>query len=86
MPGPHSTTGYSADVRLRLIVDDREYALSQIGPDGITLRKPTSLPPCEADVVMNVDDHQKVWRVWLPDGISPADTFVRTEPLVPVAS
>ena len=71
MPGPHSTTGYSADVRLRLIVDDREYALSQIGPDGITLRQPTSLPPCEADVVMNVDDHQKVWRVWLPDGISP---------------
>lgn len=86
MPGPHSTTGYSADVRLRLIVDDREYALSQIGPECIAPREPITLSPCEADVVMNVDDHQKVWRVWLPDGISPDDTFVRTEPLVPVAS
>ena len=86
MSRPNSQFGYSAEVRLHLVVAGEEHSLSEIGPDGITLRQPTSLPPCEADVVMNVDDHQKVWRVWLPDGISPADTFVRTEPLVPVAS
>lgn len=71
---------------MRLVVAGDEYSLSEIGPDGITLRNPLSLAPCEADVVMDVDDHRKVWRVWLPDGISPDDTFARTEPLVPVAS
>ena len=86
MSRPNSQFGYSAEVWLHLVVAGEEYSLSEIGPDGITLRQPTSLPPCEADVVMNVDDHEKVWRVWLPDGISPEDTFVRTEPLVPVAS
>ena len=78
-------TGYSADVRLNLIVDGREFALSQIGPDRIALRNPIELPPCEADVVMHVDNHQQVWRVWLPDGVSPGDTFVRTEQLARVA-
>ena len=80
----NSQHGYSADVRLDLVVDGSEFSLSEIGPDGITLRKPTTLPPCEADVVMLVDDHRKVWRVWLPDGVSPNDTFVRTEQLAPV--
>lgn len=82
----HAASGYSAEVQLRLIVNDREYALSQIGPDSIAPREPIALLPCEADVVMDVDDHRKVWRVWLPDGISPEDTFVRTEQLVPAAS
>ena len=86
MSRPNSQFGYSAEVQLRLVVAGDEYSLSEIGPDGITLRTPLSLAPCEADVVMDVDDHRKVWRVWLPDGISPDDTFARTEPLVPVAS
>lgn len=81
----NAVTGYSAEVRLRLIVDGREYALSQIGPDCIAPREPITLPPCEAEVVMLVDDHRRVWRVWLPDGISPQETFVKTEQLAPVA-
>jgi len=79
-----SQYGYSAEVRLQLIVDGNEFSLSEIGPDGFTLRKPMSLPPCEAEVVMLVDDHRRVWRVWLPDGISPNETFVKTEQLAPV--
>lgn len=86
MSRPNSQHGYSAEVRLHLVVAGDEFSLSEIGPDGITLRNPMSLSPCEADVVMDVDDHRRVWRVWLPDGISPEDTFVRTEPLVPAAS
>ena len=85
MPHPHSQHGYSAEVRLDLLVDGNTYSLCEIGPDGVRLRKPIELPPCEADVVMHVDDHQEVWRVWLPDGVSPSDTFVRTEQLARVA-
>lgn len=81
----NSQSGYSAEVRLALLVDDSEYSLCEIGPDGVTLREATTLPPCEADVVMHVDGHRRVWRVWLPDGVSPESTFARTEQLAPVA-
>ena len=85
MPNSNAITGYSAEVQLRLIVDDHEYALSQIGPNCIVPRGTVTLPPCEADVVMHVDGHRRVWRVWLPDGVSPKSTFARTEQLAPVA-
>ena len=80
-----AVTGYSAEVQLRLVAEGREDVLSQIGPDCIAPREPITLSPCEAEVVMLVDDHRRVWRVWLPDGISPDATFVKTEQLAPVA-
>ena len=46
------------------------HKLSSIGPDGISLREPAELPPCDAEVVMHVNDQERRWAVYLPDGIS----------------
>lgn len=73
-------TGYSATVRLELIAGDQVLELGQIGPDMIHVRTPISLPPCEADVVMHVDGHERHWPVFLPDGIQTESRLVRTRP------
>ncbi len=78
MRNTSAITGYSADVRLGLIVDDHAYALSQIGPNCIVPRSTVTLQACEVDVVMHTDGHRRVWRVWLSDGVSPENTFART--------
>jgi len=82
-----TSTGYSAYVRLQLVLGDRTLELSSIGPDGISLREPAELPPCEAEVVMNVDDFEHRWPVYLPDGISANSREVRTvtQPAAPAA-
>ena len=64
-----ASTGYSAFVRLRLVLGDRTLELASIGPERIRLREPAELPPCDAQVVMNVDDFERRWPVYLPDGI-----------------
>jgi len=66
MTSSNSTTGFSAQVRLELIVGDRTCELAEIGPDSVYLRDPVSLPPGEADVVMHVEGKRRVWRVFCP--------------------
>jgi hypothetical protein len=80
-------TGYSAYVRLQLILSDRTLELSSIGPDGISLREPAEICPCDAEVVMFVNDHERRWPVSLPDGISANSREVRTvtQPASPAA-
>ena len=73
-------TGYSAIVRLQLIVDDIEYDLAEMGPNSISLRQPTNLPPCDADVVMHVDHQEQRWRVRLPLGANIGCPDVATVP------
>jgi len=80
MTSSNSTAGFSAQVRLELIVGDRTCDLAEIGPDSVYLRNPISLPPAEADVIMHVDGKRRVWRVYLPDGIREGDKLVKTEP------
>jgi hypothetical protein len=70
--------GYSAQVRLHLIVGGEVLELASIGPQQISLRECTELPPGPAEVVMNVDDFERRWQVYLPDGISPDSREVRT--------
>ena len=61
---------YSANVRLHLVMGERTLELAQIGPSDIVLRTPTDLPPGDAEIVMDVDGHQRRWPVRLPQGAS----------------
>jgi len=73
-----ASTGYSAQVRLHLVIGSRILELGQIGPDRIVVREPADLPPGPAEVVMHVDSFERRWQVYLPDGISPQSREVRT--------
>lgn len=73
---PAPLTGYSSTVQLKLITADREFELSSIGPDSISLRTPISLEPCHARVVMTVDGHERIWNVSLPEGADLSNRFV----------
>jgi hypothetical protein len=73
-------TGYSAAVRLRLEAEGQSFELAQIGPEKVILRAPASLPPCRAEVVMDVDDFTRRWLVALPEGIAADCLVVRTIP------
>jgi hypothetical protein len=71
--------GYSSEVKLFLIVEEKPYSLAQIGPDFVILREPTELPPTDAEVVMFIDvREQSRWPVTLVHGAVPFDTEVVT--------
>jgi hypothetical protein len=72
------STGYSAQVRLQMVVGNRTLELGQIGPEGVVVREPVELPPGQGEVVMHVDDFERRWQVYLPDGISSKSREVRT--------
>jgi hypothetical protein len=61
---------YSADVRLHLEVEGHVLSLAQTGPEHIIVRQPIDLPPCYADVVVNVDGREHRRHVRLSDGMS----------------
>jgi hypothetical protein len=75
-----AATGYSSQVRLHLVVGGRTLQLAEIAPDSLYLRELISIPPCDADVVMHLDGHERRWSVFLPDGIRLDSRLVRTEP------
>ncbi|MBI3861328.1 MAG: hypothetical protein HY290_05485 [Planctomycetia bacterium] len=83
---PANGTGYSAHVRLHLLVGDDSYELASIGPGGVSIREPIELPAGPAEVVMHVDDFERRWQVYLPDGISANSREVRTVPASPADS
>ncbi len=78
----HSTVGtsYSSTVRLELNVGDQTFELAEIGPETVFLRKPVSIPPCAAEIVMYIDGRRRVWQVELPDGLSVDSPLARTRP------
>lgn len=57
---------------------DQVYDLHAIGPGTIRLRESAELPPCNAEVIMHVDDCIERWQVYLPDGLSPTGRNART--------
>ncbi len=65
-------------MRLDLVLAERTISLHAIGPDKIRLREPVEAAPCEAEVVMRVDDFEDRWAVYLPDGLSANQLEART--------
>jgi hypothetical protein len=72
--------GYSADVKLSLIVGDRVIPLAQVGPQSCIAREVTCLPPSSAELVVSVDGHIRKRTVYLVHGIRGEEIdFVRMD-------
>jgi hypothetical protein len=41
-----------------------------MGPDFVLVESPIDHPPCEASILLRVDDSESQWQVRLPEGIS----------------
>ena len=64
---------HSAEVALSLITAHGTIRLAQIGPDYVIVAKPLDLPPCDAEIVMLIDEFEQRWPVRLIDGIRSSD-------------
>ena len=72
MSNAYHTSGssYSADVSIYLQADSRRIEVAGVLDNRCTLRQPTRLEPCEADLVIAIDGHEYRKRVSFYDGIS----------------
>ena len=77
MSNPHSEKRNSTDVLLSLVVGNIACGLSQVAPEFVLLAEPISLPPCHAEVHVNVDGNVDRRSVFLVDGCKPPQLHVR---------
>ena len=70
MSAQPKNSGHSADVRIELNINGFTLNVAQLGPDFLTVRKPTEHPPALAEIMMSIDGKVRRWTVHLPDGIS----------------
>ena len=61
---------------MRLIVNGTSIGITHMGSDFLFLESPTDHPPCEASILLRIDDSESQWKVRLPEGISKASTRV----------
>jgi hypothetical protein len=62
--------GYSSQVALRLRIGDKELALAQVGRRDLILKfTADALPPCDAELLINVDGQLRRTAIVLPKGI-----------------
>ena len=54
--------------------------VAQLGPDFLLLESPGDHPPCDASVVLRVDQTERCWSVRLPLGISAGSRRVALAP------
>ena len=76
MTAEQSYGAHSAEVKMRLIVNGTVVRITQMGPDFLFIESPTDHPPCEASILLRVDDSESEWKVMLPEGISKASKRV----------
>jgi hypothetical protein len=69
--------GYSAMVRMHLLVETRKLSVAQVGPDFLILEEPASFGPTRAELVVEIDGAQERTLVFLPDGIRATDQRTR---------
>lgn len=65
-----SHNGCSSRVAMQLQVNGSSLPIAQMGPDFLLLDKPIDHPPCEATIVLSVDDSERRRPVRLPDGLA----------------
>jgi hypothetical protein len=62
--------GCSSRVEMQLLVNGSSLPIAQMGPDFLLLDKPVDHPPGTATIVFFVDGSERLWPVYLPEGIS----------------
>ena len=55
---------------MRLSISGAVIRITHMGPDFLLLDAPIDHPPCEASILLRVDDSETEWKVRLPEGIS----------------
>jgi hypothetical protein len=70
MIAEQSYGAHSAQVKMRLFVNGSSLRITHMGPDFLFVESPTDHPPCEASILLQVDDSESQWTVKLPEGIS----------------
>jgi hypothetical protein len=50
--------GYSAAVKIQLLVDGEVLGVSRLGPDSLSLHEPRQVSPQNAIIVVNVDGRE----------------------------
>jgi hypothetical protein len=70
MNAPQSYGAHSAQVKMRLIIRGMVVRITHMGPDYLLIESPTDHPPCEASILLRVDESESQWQVRLPNGIS----------------
>ena len=76
MIGDQSYGPHSAQVKMWLIVNGAVIRITHMGPDFLFIESAADHPPCEASILLRVDDSESQWKVTLPDGISKASRRV----------
>lgn len=61
---------HSAQVERRLIINGTGVGITHLGRDFILVETPAEHPPCEAFIVLIVDESESRWKVKLPDGMT----------------
>lgn len=79
--GQANPTGYSADVKLWLVIDGERVLLSQVAPTFVIAKAPVQRrQPCDAYVVVSVDGRERSRPVRLIDGIDPGEVRTQIRP------
>jgi hypothetical protein len=65
-----SYCAHSADVKIHLVLDGLLLPVAQLGPGFLLLDTPADHTPGEGSIVLRVDQSERTWSVWLPNGIS----------------
>lgn len=69
--------GYSSKVTLTLLIDGMELALAQVGSSRFIVRDQCQpLPPCDAEIVIEVNGSAERYKVFLPGGLPGPDQWV----------
>jgi hypothetical protein len=61
--------GHSVNIAGRLIVNGQNLAVGQICQNSLVLQEPCNLPPSVAQLIVTVAGIDKVYDIFLPDGI-----------------
>jgi hypothetical protein len=67
-----TSAGYSADVRLMLVLNGRRLPLAQTGPDDVILPEAAVIPAGPAELLAVIDGRERRWRVRLAGTDTPA--------------
>ncbi len=62
--------GHSADVSMHLQVNGHSMRIAQMGPDFLLIYSDADYPSGVGRIFLKIDDCEREWDVFLPDGIA----------------